>query len=684
MNIAIYSRKSIFTEKGDSVENQIELCKNYCNTHLNLKNINFLVYEDEGFSGKNLNRPKFKELINDIKNNKFSYLVCYRLDRISRNVADFSSTLELLQENNVNFISIKEQFDTSTPMGRAMIYIASVFAQLERETIAERVKDNMLQLAKMGKWSGGQLPLGFNSEKLEYLNEEMKTKSFSKLIPVKEELEIVKFIYSTYLQKGSLLSLVKELNDLGYKTKTGSNFELSGIKRILKSTLYVKSNEATHEYLKSKNYKVYGEPNGNGYLTYNKKTDKDNIIAAISSHKGIISAKDWLVVQRKFDENKNKSDGYSNRTGTGTNESLFSGLLKCGKCGSNMVVKYNAKNKEGKNYIYYTCSSKNKRVNGLKCDTPNLRTDIIDEKLINEIKTYNKNIILDIYNSKLNELSKGSNKDLLNSLNKQISEKTSQIHNLIKELSLSTEETIKDILRSEMKTISSEIESLKLKIDNVELIQTDIKNTVLNIKHLIKNFNDFDKQFSDTNDIDIKRNLIRNIIEKVTFDNDNKKFDVKFFYIDNMHLDSTSKSLDSLNTYKVDLYDQGKSIGDKLKYHRLKACLTQDELAKVIGLSKGSCIKSIELNQNLISRKVSIKLADFFNVGTKYFYDEFLEVSDIAPEILKKYRIDNNLSINEVCNKFKVSKTAWRSWENSNSYISRESYLKLKNNGIFE
>lgn len=683
MKVAIYSRKSIFTEKGDSIENQIDLCKNYCKNYLNLKDIEFFIYEDEGFSGKNLNRPKFKELVNDIKTNKFTYLVCYRLDRISRNVADFSSTLELLQENNVNFISIKEQFDTSTPMGRAMIYIASVFAQLERETIAERVKDNMLQLAKMGKWSGGQLPLGFNSQKLEYLNEEMKTKSFSKLIPVKGELEIVKFIYSTYIQKGSLLNLVKELNDLGYKTKTGSNFELSGIKRILKSTLYVKSNELTHEYLKSKNYKVYGEPNGNGYLTYNKKTDKDNIIAAISSHKGVVSAEDWLAVQRKFDENKNKSDKYSNRTGTGSNESLFSGLLKCGKCGSNMVIKYNAKNKEGKNYIYYTCSSKSKKNNNLKCDSPNLRTDIIDEKLINEITTYNKNIILDIYNSKLNELSKGSNKDLLNSLNKQISEKTNQIHNLIKELSLTSEENIKDILRNEIKSINSELENLKLKINNVELIQTDIKNTVLSIKKLIKNFSDFDKQFSGTNDIDIKRNLIRNIIEEITFDNDNKRFDIKFFYINNMHLDNTRESLDFLNTYKVDLYDQGESIGNKLKYHRLSAGLTQDELANIIGLSKGTCIKSIELNQNLISRKVSSKLANYFNIGTKYFYDEYLEISDIAPKILKSYRNDNSLSINEVCNKFGVSKTAWRSWENSNSFISRESYLKLKDKGVF-
>ncbi|HAK41524.1 MAG TPA: recombinase family protein, partial [Clostridium sp.] len=85
---------------------------------------------------------------------------------------------------NIDFVSIKEQFDTSTPMGRAMVYISSVFAQLERETIAERIKDNMYQLAKTGRWLGGQTPLGFNSERVKYYDEEMNEKSMSKLIPV--------------------------------------------------------------------------------------------------------------------------------------------------------------------------------------------------------------------------------------------------------------------------------------------------------------------------------------------------------------------------------------------------------------------------------------------------------------------------------------------------------------------
>ncbi|MDO7204481.1 recombinase family protein [Paraclostridium bifermentans] len=97
--------------------------------------------------------------------------MCYRLDRVLRNIADFSSLIEDLQKYNISFVSIREQFDTSTPMGRAMMFIASVFAQLERETIAERVRDNMLELAKSGRWLGGTAPLGFNQKIYPYIDD---------------------------------------------------------------------------------------------------------------------------------------------------------------------------------------------------------------------------------------------------------------------------------------------------------------------------------------------------------------------------------------------------------------------------------------------------------------------------------------------------------------------------------
>ena len=150
--IAIYSRKSRYTGKGESIGNQIDLCREYIRTHYgDAAAEHAVVFEDEGFSGGNLNRPDFKKMMTAAKDRKFKAIVVYRLDRISRDISDFSSLIEELGRLGIDFVSIRESFDTSSPMGRAMMYIASVFSQLERETIAERIRDNMHELAKTGR-----------------------------------------------------------------------------------------------------------------------------------------------------------------------------------------------------------------------------------------------------------------------------------------------------------------------------------------------------------------------------------------------------------------------------------------------------------------------------------------------------------------------------------------------------
>ena len=154
--IAIYSRKSKFTGKGESIGNQVELCKEYVRNVFGEEYVDrCVVFEDEGFSGGNLQRPDFKRMMAEVRKHRFKAIVVYRLDRISRNISDFTGLIDELTKLDVSFVSIKEQFDTGTPMGRAMMFIISVFSQLERETIAERIRDNMHELAKTGRWLGG-------------------------------------------------------------------------------------------------------------------------------------------------------------------------------------------------------------------------------------------------------------------------------------------------------------------------------------------------------------------------------------------------------------------------------------------------------------------------------------------------------------------------------------------------
>ena len=210
--IAIYSRKSRYTGKGESIGNQIDLCREYIRTHYgDAAAEHAVVFEDEGFSGGNLNRPDFKKMMTAAKDRKFKAIVVYRLDRISRNISDFSSLIEELGRLGIDFVSIRESFDTSSPMGRAMMYIASVFSQLERETIAERIRDNMHELAKTGRWLGGTTPTGYASESVKSITVDGKTKKACKLKLLPDEAEIIYKIFDLYEQYDSLTMTETEL-----------------------------------------------------------------------------------------------------------------------------------------------------------------------------------------------------------------------------------------------------------------------------------------------------------------------------------------------------------------------------------------------------------------------------------------------------------------------------------------
>ena len=126
--MAIYGRQSVDKKDSISIESQIEFCQ------YELKGESYRAYTDKGFSGKNTDRPKFQELIRNIEQGLISTVIVYKLDRISRSIIDFAKMMELFQRYNVEFVSATEKFDTSTPMGRAMLNICIVFAQLERET----------------------------------------------------------------------------------------------------------------------------------------------------------------------------------------------------------------------------------------------------------------------------------------------------------------------------------------------------------------------------------------------------------------------------------------------------------------------------------------------------------------------------------------------------------------------
>ena len=150
---AIYARQSVDKKDSISIESQIEFCK------YELKGGNCKEYKDKGYSGKNTERPQFQQLMRDIESGLVRKVVVYKLDRISRSILDFAKMMDFFQKYEVEFVSSTEKFDTSTPMGRAMLNICIVFAQLERETIQKRVTDAYYSRSQRGLQDGWESPL---------------------------------------------------------------------------------------------------------------------------------------------------------------------------------------------------------------------------------------------------------------------------------------------------------------------------------------------------------------------------------------------------------------------------------------------------------------------------------------------------------------------------------------------
>lgn len=194
---AIYARQSVEKKDSLSISGQVDLCRRMAGEK------EPAVYRDAGYSGKNTERPAFRQLMQDVKAGRIATLYVYRLDRFSRSVADFGQLWQVLQANRVEFVSVSENFDTSTPMGRAMLHIIMVFAQLERETIAQRVRDNYYRRAALGTWPGGPAPFGFDNGRVAGRD----GRRAPALVP-NGRGELVRRIFAEYAGEGTSLSVL--------------------------------------------------------------------------------------------------------------------------------------------------------------------------------------------------------------------------------------------------------------------------------------------------------------------------------------------------------------------------------------------------------------------------------------------------------------------------------------------
>lgn len=291
---AIYARQSVDKADSISVESQIEYCK------YETRGEPYQVYFDKGFSGKNTDRPQFLKMLSDVRCRKISRVICYKLDRCSRSILDFTKLMDEFRQYGVEFISCTEKFDTSTPMGRAMLSICIVFAQLERETIQQRIYDAYHARSKRGFYMGGRIPFGFCLET--YTIGGKKTARYTS---VPEEADILKKMYAMYRNpKVSQADVAYMLNSSGYLNPRQKDtlWQRSHITRLLKNPIYVRSDQSVYNYYTEKNMTVINPQEEfigiNGCYRYKKDGHPCIVLAP---HEGIIDSELWLAcaVKRK-------------------------------------------------------------------------------------------------------------------------------------------------------------------------------------------------------------------------------------------------------------------------------------------------------------------------------------------------------------------------------------------------
>lgn len=386
MAIVLYARQSVDRENSISCETQLEYCKAMIKPDERDEKVISIV--DNGFSGGNVDRDGFQKMMKLVRKGKVSKVIVYKLDRISRSLADFVNILQEFKEHGVMFTSSQESFDTSSPYGEMLVKLLMVFAEFERTSIINRVTQAYAHRSEMGFYMGGRRPYGFELVPTEIHN--IKTK---KLSPIPSEIEQVRYIFEIYAQEN--VSLRRLLDILVAKGKTplsGSDWSTAKLSALLKNPIYVKSDSDIYDYYERRGVQMItdlsmftAEFGAQLYGRTKHKPDApdwSDMKLVLLTHQGVIDSDIWLKCQQKLERNRQITNSYSNTT------SWLAGKVVCEKCGHTMTTVKGKPNKDGEMRRYFNCTGKShmKICSGPKVsiyaeDLENMVYDCIAEKL---------------------------------------------------------------------------------------------------------------------------------------------------------------------------------------------------------------------------------------------------------------------------------------------------------------
>jgi site-specific DNA recombinase len=351
LRCAIYTRKS--TEEGlqqefNSLDAQREAGEAFI---VSQKQEGWQVvtdqFDDGGYTGGNMDRPALKRLLAAVESRSVDCVVVYKVDRLSRSLMDFARIIEVFDQNGVSFVSVTQQFNTTTSIGRLTLNILLSFAQFEREIISERTRDKMSAARRKGKWIGGHPVLGYDIDP-----------KGGRIVVNPEEAEQVRTLFCLYLELGSLLPVLQEAERRRLLTKrwTTEDGKVRGGQRISKGTMH-------------------------GILTnviYTGMVDHKGTLYP-GEHERIIDQNTWDRTHETLRRN-NGDNGASLRNKFGA---LLRGLLFCVPCGTPMMHTYTMR--KSKRYRYYVCY--NAQQQGWKnCETKSVPAQAIESAVLDSIR----------------------------------------------------------------------------------------------------------------------------------------------------------------------------------------------------------------------------------------------------------------------------------------------------------
>ncbi len=338
VRVGIYLRRSTDDENQPySIEAQDTRLDAYVQSQPGWKIVK--KFKDDA-SGKNTDRPGLQKAMQWAKANMIDVLLVYRVDRFSRNLRDTVTLLDELDKVGVAFRSATEPFDTSTPVGRMMLQLLSMFAQFERDLIVDRVTAGMEKKAEAGQWKGGYAPPGYMMDPVTH-----------KLVVVESEAVIIRLIFDLYTKDrlGSH-AIANELNERGYRTRSGGLWPFKRVLTILENRVYL------------------------GEIHYRD-------VITLDAHPGIITPEQFDEAERIMDS---RSESHSRRRSNGS-DYMATGRLSCPKCHTAMVgTRATGKTKT---YRYYTCNKRLKYGTD-SCDQDRINADALDQAVLDSVASF--------------------------------------------------------------------------------------------------------------------------------------------------------------------------------------------------------------------------------------------------------------------------------------------------------